>query len=298
METILPPDDAKPRLLAGPTRNYNFAPELQAQPPADSVGLNQLTAALWHRKGRIGAAMLIGVLIGIAAGLAKHPVYRARTSLQLQGFNENYFLRDVSSASPVVGTGTAETYLQDQVKILESDAVARRVADQMGIMKPASQKTGLLSQFGRFVFPNRRHLTPEEQRLKLVKKSITVRTSLQSQVVEVFYDSPNPELAAKGANAVAAQYIALNREARWQLAQDTTDWLNKETGELKIKLEKSGQDLQDYARSSGLMFSGNQGGLSEDRIHQLQDELSKAEADRAAKQSRYATAMATPRTRL
>ncbi len=294
METILPPDDAKPRMLTAASRNYNFTPDLQAPSAADSVGLNQLTAALWHRKGRIGAAMLIGISIGIAAGLVKRPVYRARTSLQLQGFNENYFLRDVSSASPVVGTGTAETYLQDQVKILESDAVARRVADQIGIAAPASKKPGLLSQVSYFLFPHRRRLTPEEQRLNSVKKSITVRTSLQSQVVEVFYDSPNPELAAKAANAVAAQYIELNREARWQLAQDTTDWLNKETGELKIKLEKSGQDLQDYARSSGLMFSGNQGGLSEDRIHQLQDELSKAEADRAAKQSRYETVVATP----
>jgi polysaccharide biosynthesis transport protein len=287
MESILTPDGSRQRVIPA-SRNNNFVPDMSLQPVADSIGLNQLMTALWDRKVVIGLAMILGVSVGIVAGLLKKPVYRARTSLQLQGFNEN-FLREANSTSPVVGTGTAETYLQDQVKILQSEAVARRVADQVGIVAPPLKKLGWMSST---LLPARRRPTPEELRINFVKKSLSVRTSLQSQVLEVFYDSADPELAAKAANATATQYIALNREARWQLAQDTTDWLNRETAALKKRLEKSGQDLEEYARSSGLVFSGAQNGLSEDRLRQVQDALSRAEAERAARQSRYETALA------
>jgi polysaccharide biosynthesis transport protein len=294
MDNITPSAGEVQSLRPIPARNYTLAPHLPAESVADSVGLNQLMAALWNRKVFIAGAMLAGVLGGLAIGLLKTPVYRARTSLQLQGFNENYFLHDINSASPVVGTGSAETYLQDQVKILQSETLARRVANEVGIEKNGPAKLGFLPQMPHlFIFGARRRLTPEDLRIRAVRGSLSVRTSLQSEVLEVFYDSPDPELAAKAANAAASEYIAMNREARWQLAQDTTEWLNKQTADLRVKIEKSGQQLQDFARSSGLVIAGPQNGLTDDRIRQLQDALSRAEADRAAKQSRYEAASAS-----
>ena len=49
-------------------------------------------------------------------------------------------------------------------------------------------------------------------------------------------DAARPETAAKGANTAAAEFINLNREARLQLVQDTTEWLNQQSAELKAKL--------------------------------------------------------------
>src|SRR6185312_13560013 len=82
-------------------------------------------------------------------------------------------------------------------------------------------------------------------------------------------------------------FIALNQEARWQLAQDTAEWLSKQTADLKVKVETGNRALQDFARSSGLVFAGNHNTLDEDRMRQLQDALTKAETDRANKFARY-----------
>jgi len=136
-------------------------------------------------------------------------------------------------------------------------------------------------------------MTVEQRRVKNVQKALSVRTSLQSQVIELFYDAPDPQLATRGANSAVSELISLNREAGWQLAQDTTDWLNQQVADLKATLENSNRDLQDFARSSGLVFAGKQGTLAEDRMKQLQDALAKAEADRAAKQSRYEAALSS-----
>jgi capsular exopolysaccharide synthesis family protein len=267
------------------------------QPSEDTVGLNELTAALWRKKGRIVLAASLGLLIGGAVSFLSTPVYRARASLQLEGFNSDQFLREVSPISPGLPNSTPENYLQNQVKLLESETIAKRVADKLGIpsASDARGETSLVERWrSRLAFLRPPTLTPEEKRIKEVQKALSVRTSLQSQVIEVFYDASDPSLAARGANLVASEFINLNREARWQLAQDTTEWLNKQASDLKAALESSNQQLQDYARSAGLVFAGKEGTLAQDRMTQIQGALAKAEADRAARQARYEAAVANP----
>ena len=258
--------------------------------PADLIGLGDLTAALWYRKVMIASAAIFGLIIGLMVGLFSTSTYRAHTSLQLEGFDDQ-FLHETTPISPLLPNATAENYLQNQVKLLQSETLARRVANKL---RPQPQETslGFIAQLHiPFSFSRSRRMTPEERRIKRVQEALTVRTSLQSQVIDLFYDAPDPGLAAFGANAAASEFIDLNREARWQLAQDTTDWLNKQAADLKAKLETSNRELQDFARSSGLVFAGKQETLAEDRMRQLQDSLAKAEADRAAKQSRYEAAI-------
>ena len=59
----------------------------------------------------------------------------------------------------------------------------------------------------------------------------------------------------------------------------------------KAKLEKSEDDLQEYAQKNGLLFleteKGDTENIVDERLRQLQDELTKAQADRYAKESLY-----------
>ena len=60
---------------------------------------------------------------------------------------------------------------------------------------------------------------------------------------------------------------------------------------MKSKLEKSEDDLQQYARDNGLLFLETDKGTSENivtqRLRQLQEELTKSQADRYEKESLY-----------
>jgi succinoglycan biosynthesis transport protein ExoP len=263
----------------------------------DSVRLSVLMEALWERKAIIAGMALVGVLVGLAVTLFTTPTYRARASLELEGFNNDQFLREVAPISPSLPNASPENYLQNAVKLLESETLAKRVADKLAIPVPETEG-GLSNLIGSLPkgidFLGTPAMTPEERRVKIVQKALGVRTSLQSQVIELFYDAPDPARAAKGANAAASEFVNLNREARYQLAQDTTDWLNKQAASLKTTLENSNRQLQVFARSTGLVFAGKQSTLAEDRMKQVQDALAKAEADRASKQARYETAKANP----
>jgi capsular exopolysaccharide synthesis family protein len=57
--------------------------------------------------------------------------------------------------------------------------------------------------------------------------------------------------------------------------------------DVRIKLEKSDDELQSYAQASGLLFTSEKDNVAEEKLRQLQEELSKARADRVTSQSRY-----------
>src|ERR687888_323296 len=123
-----------------------------------------------------------------------------------------------------------ENYLQNEIKVIQSDTLARRIANRLGpLPEPKPGALGnLLRSMEKMLGASSAKRVPDpikiaEQRVRGIKSALTVRTSLQSQVVDVFFDAPDPALAAKGANAAASEFIGMNREARTQLVQDTTE---------------------------------------------------------------------------
>src|SRR5215469_14885122 len=72
--------------------------------------------------------------------------------------------------------------------------------------------------------------------------------------------------------------------SRWRSAQKASEWLSRQLESFKAKLEKSEDDLQEYAQKNGLLFLETQKGDTEnivnERLRELQDELTKAQAER------------------
>jgi uncharacterized protein involved in exopolysaccharide biosynthesis len=75
---------------------------------------------------------------------------------------------------------------------------------------------------------------------------MTVEPVRLSQLVKVSYASPDKELAAKIANAIADAYIESDMDARYQMTQKASAWINQRLVGLKADLEKSERALQDY----------------------------------------------------
>jgi len=114
-----------------------------------------------------------------------------------------------------------------------------------------------------------------------------VRASGDTRIVKIVCDSTDPGIAAQFANTLADEFVQQSLESRWNATQRIEEWLSRQLEDLLIKLEKSEEKLQRYARASGLMFTSEQHSVAEERLRQLQVALSEAGADRAAKQSRY-----------
>ena len=95
------------------------------------------------------------------------------------------------------------------------------------------------------------------------------------------------------ANMLTNEFIEQNLEARWKTTERTSNWLGHQLDDMKIKLERSEAALQTYARNSGLLFTEEKTNVSEDKLRQLQQQLSTAQGERIARQSRYEIAQSS-----
>jgi capsular exopolysaccharide synthesis family protein len=263
-----------------------------AKGAGDPAALGDLARKLWRGKWIVIPCALGGLVAGFLVTLTMAPTYRARTSMQIEAFNDS-FLRDIAPVSSALPNASPENYLQNEVKLLESDTLAKSIA---AVIPPApKQAPGLIGSMMSDVRNEIPALAPrpmpeDEARIQSIHQALTVRTSMQSQVIELFYDASDPATAALGANTAASSFIALTKEARSQLINDTTDWLNKQAADLRAKVDGANAQLETLARSTGLVFAEKQDTLAEARMRQVQDDLAKAQADRAAKQARYESA--------
>lgn len=258
-----------------------------------------------RHKGTLILIAFVGLLTSILLTLPQTPVYQARASLEIRDLNENFLnMRDVNPTTNEEGPSSAESDLQTQVKILQSDSVLEGVIAKLDLEKklsPQQHHGGLFAWLKALGLPGSRPASPREETLRLVTKNLKVKTEVNTRLVDVFYDSTDPKLAADFVNALTAEFIQQNVEARWKVTQQTGDWLNSEMTDVRSKLEKSEDDLQSYAHTSGLLFTTEKVGsqllednVDEEKLRQLQEELSAAHGDRVAKQSAYELASTAP----
>ena len=251
------------------------------------------------RYSTVLVALLVVLMIGLFATFRGKPVYEARALIEIQKENP-----DVPTLQELFQIeGVSDAYIETQNRILKSENLARRVITQLGLEKlpefmrrsgswqiarekPATEP--LRAEFG---ISSAADKTVPEEVLKNFEERLTVEPVKRSRLIEVTFESNDPNIAAQVVNTLTSAYIDANLEARWQAAQKASDWLSQQLLGMKAKLEKSEDELQKYGRGNGLLFLETEKGTSENivvqRLRELQQELTKAQADRYAKESLY-----------
>lgn len=246
---------------------------------------------LRRRKGTLVVIAFLGLVSSLLLTLPQTPLYQARASLEIQNVNENFLnMRNVSPTASEGVSSSPEFDLRTQVKILQSESVLERVTAKLDLDKKLSQEknSGRLSAWRKALgLPEFSSVLTREEVLRLVTRNLKIRTEPNTRLVEILYDSTDPKLAADFVNSLTSEFIQRNLEARWKANQQTGEWLSHQMEDVRIKLEKSEDELQSYAHASGLLFTSEKENVTEEKLRQLQQELSKAQADRIAKQSKY-----------
>ena len=290
------PEPGKPEEARLPVR-YEYvevpAPDSGAEPEGPT--LLDYWRTLKRNKGTLALFALGGIAAAVLFSLPQTPVYQAKMTLEILNLNENVLNRRQLEPTEAPA-GSPELDIRTQVRILQSEALVERVLSKLG-GDQAAEKAGGRSRVS--AWREALGLKPPaeptgEARVSQALGNLKAQVVPQTRLVEVKYDSTDPRAAAEFLNALAAEFIEQNLEVRWDTTQKTGQWLTKQLQDLKIKLEKAEDELQQYARTAGLIFTAEKDNVAEQKLRQLQDELLKAQADRAAKQARYEQARTAP----
>jgi succinoglycan biosynthesis transport protein ExoP len=284
-----------PGVLEG--RVVEFADSFEILEPQEAPNFRAYARILQKRLPAVLIVFFILFSVVLIATLKQKRVYRAQTLLEIQKENpdiptiqELYELDSVSDA-----------YLRSQYTILGSESLARRVIDQLGLDSlrefnspkwwswPEKKNAPAPQVFA--TGPSRADREIYQRVLERFQDQLSVNPINRSRLVAVQFDSQDPELSARVANSLAENYVEQNLDARWAATQKAADWLSQQLVGVKAKLEKSEEQLQNYARNNELVFLETDKGPSlnveNEQIQQLQEELTKAEAQRFEREALY-----------
>jgi len=264
----------------------------------DYAGLLEYWQMIRRHKALVMLITVLGAVAGFLVTVPSPRIYQARATLEIQGLNEDFL--NMRSVNPTLteGTNSYPDYdIQTQIRIIQSRSLLRKVAAELeknkstNFLQPADRLSAWRKAL-RLPVPTPNALWA--QALTTATKSVKVRSSGTNRIVEVSTDSTSPQLAALFVNTLVKQYIEDNLQARWESTEHTGEWLTKQLQDLKIKLEKAEDELQRYAKATGLVYTDEKNNVDDSKLVDLQKELSAAAAERVSRQSRFEMAAASP----
>ena len=266
------------------TRGYNLSSPSASEPRTASL-VADYSRTLKRSRRVIILCAVVGVGASFLLGLTSLPVYRARTSIEIQSINGDFL--DMRAVAPTAGGTSADQDVQTQIKLLQSDSLRDRVVAHLQSQShPASiERRDLLSDLKRWLHISRSEPLAYDDLIAQTAKSVTVKPLGVTRLVEITCDSWSSEFASKFCNAMVSEYRESDQETRSSEAAKTSDWLTKQVADVRLKAEESQHRLEEATGGNGLVLSQQSNSVGEDRLRQIQGELVRSQADRMEKEA-------------
>ena len=239
----------------------------------------------------IAACAVLGILASFLFNLSTLPVYRARTSLDIQNLNGNFM--NMNTLSPTGGgdSSSSEAYVQTQIKLLQSDTLLdRTVARLQAEPHPkVIERDDLISQLKRTLHLPGGDPLAYQALIEDAARQVKVKPLGLTRLVEITCDSWNAAFSAKFCNTLTQEFKDEDLEVRSTEAQRTSDWLTRQVADVRVKAEESQKKLEEATGGNGLAYAQDNS-VGEDRLRQMQAELIRAQADRMEREAQAGVA--------
>ena len=262
-------------------------------PAAKESLLMDYYQTLWRRKVAIALFALAGGLGAFLLTLDTQPIYRARTSLDIQNLNSDFMNMREVAATGDGGNNSGDAYVQTQIKLLQSDTLLERTVKSLQSQPhPAAiPREDLLSQLRRDLHLPHTSTIPYQELIDDTAKRVKIKPLGLTRLVEITCDSWDADFAANFCNTMTTEFQNQDREVRSNEADKTSEWLTHQVADVRVKVEQSEKKLEDATGGNGLILSQENASVSEGRLRDVQSELIRAQADRMAKQAQADTAL-------
>lgn len=270
----------------------------------DLDGLLNLWHVLVERKWLILALALLGALVGIGVTLPQPILYRARATLEVQIFNENFL--GMGQMDPQAGSySPTDANIRTHMQVLKSTSLRREVTARLERETIPSLPPNLPGRFfavRRWAAGKFYGTAPSDpvdamrQGLRMSASTVDARNAAGTRIIEITSDSTHPELAANFVNALVNEFIDQSLMSRLKSLQRTSQWMRAQVEELRGRLEKSEERLQQFIRDNGgiVPVMTEQDAQAQLRIMQVEQALAAVRSERTAKQASHEMASSGP----
>ena len=247
------------------------------------LDLRALGQVLLRKRGWIIIPTLLVTVLSVAAVNLVTPRYKSEARILIDG-RENVFLRPSAERGEERTTLDAEA-VTSQVQLLLSRDLAHEIIRNNKlaerpefdpVLQGISPLRSVLALFG--IGRDPLSLTQEERVLEAYYDRFTAYAVDKSRVVVIEFQSRDPELAARIANAIAERYLVLQQSARQEQARSAGQWLSGEIESLRKKVAEFESRVEEFRSKSSLFIGTNNTTLSNQQMGELSTQLNNARA--------------------
>src|SRR2546429_1850056 len=232
--------------------------------------------------------MLTVVTIVAIANFRMKPVYVATARIEIDRENAN--LLPFQGADPYDYTVDFDNYIETQAKILTSETLALQTIRNGGLSdRPEFSGPGGPSEaVASGSLTNQ--IRPQE--LGQFLGSLSVKRVPNSRLMDVSFESTDPRLAARIANAHIATYVEQNYRSKYESTTQASNWLADQLSEVKVKVQKSEDARIAYERQNQIWTLDDKQNITTQRLSDINRQLTDAQSERMKKESLYQFAKA------
>lgn len=267
------------------------------------------SASLWTTISVLGRRRTLAIVAFLAALLPSMffiltsvPVYKAAGRLVVdQDDPAQSVIREMTK-----GEGAAPGYIETQAEVLKSRSLSRAVIQKLELWKhpeftgqsPSSWQRLQEKLLGKGVLaapaPVQQAASPSTAPVEIPSAlidafaaKIVVAPIENSRVIQLSFQSTDPQMAAEAVNTLANTYINSDLESRFSAVQDASNWLGSRLSEQRAKVEASETALQRYRENRDAVSLDERQNIVVQRLGDLNTAVTKARTERITKQGLF-----------
>ena len=256
------------------------------------LDMRELRRALWRRRRWIIIPTILACALTAVGVNFLTLRYKSEARILYEG-RENIFLRPEVDKATQERSGADQEAVTSQVQLVLSREVALDVIKQLKlnerpefdpVLRGISPLKYLLITAGVVRDPMR--MTAEERVLEAYYERLTAFAIERSRVIAIEFQSYDPELAARAANAIAARYLEVQQTAKQDQTRAAGQWLAGEIDGLRRKVAEAEAKVEQYRAQTNLFVGTNNTNLSNQQLGEFNSQLGAARAQKADAESR------------
>ena len=249
--------------------------------PEGSEGYSYIRAywlILLKRRWTVLTVMTVLAAAVAIVSFKMQPVYEATARVEVEA--DTPAIQSITDLYRGEAGFSDDAFLQTQVDVLKSENLAWRTIQQLGLGQQAEFAPGGAAQASVSA-------ATQANLIGTFRGHLRVQLMRDSRMVEITFDSTDPQLAARAANALVNNYTEYNFHEKYDATRQASGFMEQQLDELKAKVEKSQQAMVDYERQNLIVDIGDKQSVVEQRLSALSADLTAAQNERFQKQSLY-----------
>ena len=284
------------------TVDLHDEPEVFQAMSRGTFDLRYMAAAIRSNLLLISAIILVALGAALVITLLDTPRYTANATIQINDSSDRVIGENDDQTAQESNLYDVDRFLKTQTDILRSRGLALRVAQKLKLqdrqafyeaMEVRAPAAGTSAE------------SATNQVVWLLQQNLKVTLPRDSRIVTISFESANQDIAAEVANAFASEFIQANLQRKFDSSAYAREFVANQMAEAKQRVEQAERELNDSARSTGLIRTGDAAGednsagagggsVTSASLIQLNAAANQATAGRVAAEGRWRAISSVP----